>query len=135
MIPNQNNVYNNAFVDLVGQHHLVFNPVLKKLVTEESYQRYSGLFTGQDNPMIDRPLASIAFHPGDDLISGMYLDRWIKASITFKTYELMGVNIEDLKGMSVIEGLTVLYNCQSYSEDLQKEIQRLQDEDEQLRKK
>lgn len=135
MIPVQNNVYKNAFVELIGKHHLVFSPVLKKLVLEESYQKYSGLFTEQDNPMVDRPLASIAFHPGDDLISGMYLDRWVKASITFKTYELMGVNIEDLKRMSVIEGLTVLYNCQSYSEDLQKEIKRLQDEDEHLRNK
>lgn len=134
MIPRQNSRYENAYTDLIGNGKLNYHPGLKKLVCEEAYQKFTGLFTEWDNPLVRRPLACVAFHPGDDLISGMFYDRWVKACIAFKTVETVGMGVNDFMDLTVREGLTVLYNCQSYAEEIARQVEAIQAEQDKPRK-
>lgn len=111
------------------------SPILKKLALEEAYQHCIGLFTKQLDPHVNRPLAAIAYHPGDDLISGMYFHRWSRAFVDFRVSEVMGMSFTDMLELTPIEGLTILATCREQNEMMAAKLDELEQKNKQQDKK
>lgn len=109
--------------------------ILRKIAKEETYQQFSGMFRGYGDFQVRRPYASMAFHPMDDVISGMLFDRWSRAFIDLRVHEHTGMSLSDFMQMTVIDGLSLLYICIEKNEEAAKVIQEIEEKQETERAK